>query len=474
MRMEKFKAINNTQIFLLPPSVEEFVKDNHLARLVSEVVDRLDTSSIEKRYSCLGQKSYHPRLLLKLWIYGYATGILSGRKIAIMCETDTAYMYLASMYRPDFRTINDFRKDNSEFFEDCFKQVLQICRELGMGKVGLIAIDSTKIRANASVKKSVTKQTYEQWLAEVENQIKTLQQQADELNTNEDADLKEERGDELPKQLREKNQLREKIQGALNKIKSGDKRINLTDTDSQLIKCSGQKKPAYNCQGAVSEDGIIVAAYATNKANDKEQLQEVINQVETNVSEKIGVVLADSGYSSYENYQWLSEQGKAAYIPDQEEQASKERLADPYDRGHFVYDPVRNEYTCPTGKTLTYTRTVNSHTRKQYFNQFDGTACNECTVKGDCTTGAKRQIHQELREPLRDAMRQRLNSKEGKEIYKKRMNTVEHAWGNMKFNCRVVMFHLRGLKKVNSEFQLLAIGHNIKKISRKKTEKKKE
>lgn len=468
--MSKFKPLQDTQLFLLPPSVDEFIPNGHLARVISEVADIINTSSIEAKYSAMGQKSYHPRTLLKLWIYGYATGTLSGRKIAMMCETDTAYMYLASMYRPDFRTINDFRKDNSDFFEDCFKQVLQICRELGMGKVGLIAIDSTKIRANASVKKSFAKQTYEQWLREIEEQIKALQQKADEMNANEDATLQQDRGDELPKQLREKNQLREKIQGALSKIKSDDKRINATDTDSQLIKCGGVKKPAYNCQGAVSEDGIIVAAYASNKANDKEQLQEVISQVETNVEEKTDIILADSGYSSYENYQWLSQQGKTAYIPDQEEQASKDRLENPYDRGHFIYDSIADQYTCPTGQTLEFKKTVNSHTRKQYYKQYEGTSCNECPVKKDCTTGAKRQIHQELREPLRDEMRTRLNSKEGKEIYKKRMNTVEHAWGNIKFNCRITMFHLRGLKKVNAEFQLLAIGHNIKKLSRRRNE----
>ena len=123
----------------MPPSVDEFIPSGHLARVISEIADQINTTSIEAKYSAMGQKSYHPSTLLKLWIYGYSTGTLSGRKMAIMCETDTAYMYLASMYRPDFRTINDFRKDNSDFFEDCFKQVLQICRELGMGKVGLIA-----------------------------------------------------------------------------------------------------------------------------------------------------------------------------------------------------------------------------------------------------------------------------------------------------------------------------------------------
>jgi transposase len=401
--MQKFKAIITGQIFLLPPCVEDFIKEDHLARLISEVVDRLDITSIENRYSYFGQKSYHPRLLLKLWMYGYAAGTLSGRKIAVKCETDTAYMFLASMYTPDFRTINDFRKDNIEFFTDCFKQVLQICRELGMGKVGLVSIDGTKMRANASVKKQHGKESYQQWLTEIDEQINLLQQQADEINSKEDAEFKNERGDELPAELRQKKQLKQKIEDALSKIKSEDKKVNLTDIDSQLIKCSGVKKPAYNFHGAVSEDGIILATYATNKANDKEQLVEVISQVEKNTSEAIGIVLADSGYSSYENYQWLQERNIEAYMPDQEQEASKERMQDPYDRAHFKYQPATNNYICPTGNKLEFKKRLNSHTRKQYAHVYEGISCNDCPVRTDCTSGSKRQIYWELREPLRDA-----------------------------------------------------------------------
>ena len=462
--MQKFKSINNSQIFLLPPSVEEFIKEDHLARLVTEVVDRLDTSSIEKSYSFLGQKSYHPRLLLKLWIYGYATGTLSGRKIAMMCETDTAYMFLASMYTPDFRTINDFRKDNIEFFSDCFKQVLQICRELGMGKVGLIAIDGTKIRANASAKKSFSKESYQQWLMQIDEQIKHLQQKADEINAKEDGELNNRRGDELPEQLRQKKQLKQKIEDALRKIRSEDKKANLTDPDSGLMKCGGSNKPGYNFQGASSDDGIILAAYGTCASNDKEQLPEVINEVRENTKDDVGIVLSDSGYSSYEIYQWLEQQSITAYIPDQEQQMTKQRKADPYDRVNFTFNESTNTYTCPTGQPLAYSRTIDSKTRKQYYKLYEGLSCHECAVKIDCTSGSKRQIHQEFREPLREAMRQRLSSEAGRQIYKKRLNMIEHVWGNIKFNYRVTMFHLRGLKKINAEIQLLTIGHNIKKL----------
>lgn len=156
--MQKFKPIKDDQLFLLPPSIEDFVPANHLARVIKEVVETIDVSSIESRYSHLGQKSYHPHLLLKLLFYGYSIGIRSGRKIAAACESDTAFMYLANMYRPDFRTINDFRKDNIAFVQAAFVHIVQLCKALGMCKAGLLIIDSTKLKANASADKSKTKE----------------------------------------------------------------------------------------------------------------------------------------------------------------------------------------------------------------------------------------------------------------------------------------------------------------------------
>src|SRR5258708_15436612 len=195
----KFKSIQNDQLFLLPPNIEEFIPEGHLARVISEIVDTFDTRKIEERYSYQGQKSYHPKILIKLWVYGYATGTLSGRKIAMRCETDTAYMYLSSMYRPDFRTINDFRKDNIKSFERYFVAVIKLCRELGMASIGTIALDGTKIRGNASSKEMRDKVMYSQWLKEVEDQLATLNQQADAVNVTEEQVLTNERGDEIPK-----------------------------------------------------------------------------------------------------------------------------------------------------------------------------------------------------------------------------------------------------------------------------------
>lgn len=200
----KFKSIQNDQLFLLPPAIGDFIPEGHLARVISEIVDTFDTRKIEEHYSYQGQKSYHPKLLIKLWIYGYATGTLSGRKIAAKCETDTAWMYLTGMHKPDFRTINDFRKDNIKSFEGYFITVLKLCRELGMASVGTVSLDSTKIRANASTRKMMNKDKYLLWLGKVEDELAALTREADRINEKEERELQDQRGDEIPKKSEKK------------------------------------------------------------------------------------------------------------------------------------------------------------------------------------------------------------------------------------------------------------------------------
>ena len=123
-KMNKFKSYNTSQILLLPPSIDEFIPESHLARVISEVVEQINTKNIENKYCDIGQKSYHTKIILKTLFYGYCIGVRSGRKIASKCDTDTAFMYLTAMYRPDFRTINDFRKDNIKEIEGYFVDVL--------------------------------------------------------------------------------------------------------------------------------------------------------------------------------------------------------------------------------------------------------------------------------------------------------------------------------------------------------------
>lgn len=461
----KFKSIQTDQLFLLPPTIGDFIPEGHLARVISEIVDTFDTRKIEERYSYQGQKSYHPKLLIKLWIYGYATGTLSGRKIATRCETDTAWMYLTGMHKPDFRTINDFRKDNIKSFEGYFMTVIKLCRELGMASVGTVALDGTKIRANASTRKMMDKDMYILWLGKVEDELAALTKEADRINEKEEKELKDQRGDEIPKEIRKKETLRKKILEAIEELKNREGgRTNLTDKDVRLIKSAGQIKPNYNCQGAVTEDGVLVGAYVSTNASDKEQLMPLITQVEQNTGDRVEAILADSGYSSYANYEWLEEQKKTAYIPDQEYERRDKLKAQPYDKSNFIYNAEADNYLCPQGKDLIFSGIIFSRTRKQKLRLYKGTQCTICPVKMDCTSASARQINQDLREPLRERVRNLLDSQEGKKIYRKRMSIIEPIWGNIKFNKLITMFHLRGLAKVNGEWMLIAIANNIQKL----------
>ena len=462
--MSKFKAANAAQLFLLPPSVEDYVPEGHLARLIDEVVDTLDTRAIEAKYSLLGQKSYHPKLLIKLLFYGYSRGVNSGRKIASLCESDTAYMYLARQYRPDFRTINDFRKNNIKSIETFFVDILRMCVKLGLGKVGSLIMDSTKLRANASGNKSRDKVGYQRWQQKLSEQIKEGLAQGVKEDEEEDEIFGENRGDELPEELRKKASLKSKIQQVLEELKKEDEKVNLTDTDAKFIKDKSVLSLNYSCQVGITEDRLIVAAYATNEASDKKQLSKIIEHAEKNVQRNFNVVLADSGYASYDNYQWLEEKAKTAYIPDQEFVSEKKKQTNPYHRNHFIYQAQTDCYLCPQGKPLIFQSNYENKKLKQQSRIFQGTQCHQCQVKSSCTSAACRTIHQELREHLRAKARSNLTSEQGKKLYGKRKSTIESVFGNLKHNLKYRMFQLRGLLKVNSEFLLMCIAHNLKLI----------
>ncbi len=466
--MNKFKAIKDDQLYLLPPSIEDFVPASHLARVIDEIVEGLDTSSIEERYSEIGQKSYHPKILLKLLIYGYSTGVVSGRKMATKCESDTAYMFLASMYRPDFRTINDFRKDNAEYFKKCFVDVIKVCQQLQMVRVGTIAFDSTKILANVSAKNTKDKAGYEQWLIEIDQQIQRIITRAEEVNHQEDKEHGNLRGDELPKELRQKERLKSKIQQVLTRIKEAEK-INLTDNDAHIMKDKTGFNYSYNCQAGTTLDGIIVSAFATTSAGDKVQLLPLIEQTEQNTNEKITNALADSGYASYQVYERLEEKNITAYIPDQQYNQQEKRNADLFDRSNFTYDEQNDTYICPQGKELHFERVYQNKKKHQKSRLYSTSECLTCPLKSQCTKGNKRYINRELREPLREKVRQRLNTPEGKALYRKRMQTIEPIWGNLKENKKIRRFNLRGKEKVNAEFLLHCLSHNITKIYKHKT-----
>lgn len=181
-----FKEYNQDQLFLLPPSLHEFLSADHLAHVINEVVHELDLCELYDRYSDLGCTAYHPQMMLKVVFYGYAMGERSSRVIAHRLRSDVAYMYLAALQQPDFRTINRFRKDNIDLLKGFFVQVVRVCVEMGMVSVGTIAIDGTKLKANASYRKTKRGRELDEQIQGIDREIERILKESEEVDERED------------------------------------------------------------------------------------------------------------------------------------------------------------------------------------------------------------------------------------------------------------------------------------------------
>jgi transposase len=466
-----FKEYNQDQAFLLPLSLHDFVQEGHLARVINAVIEELDLGPITAKYSDLGCTAYNPGMMVKVLFYGYALGERSSRVIAHKLTSDVAYMYLAAMQCPDFRTICRFRKDHADLLHGLFVQIVRLCMELGMVSVGTIAMDSTKIKANASYEKTKGMRFLEEDIRRVEEQISHILQESEKTDAREDRQIGESESPyEVTAELRDAQSLKEKLLLVKERLrKTGEKEVNLTDKEAvTMLHRQHRREPSYNGQIAVEKtNGVIVAASLSNNPADYGALKELIEQTHENIGEKPSVVLADSGYSSYENLGYLEEQEITGYIPDQwGESMSKGTRKNPgFDKSRFAYQAETDTYCCPEGKKLIF-RGLLTRIDKPAIRIYRGTACSNCEKRPECTRASCRTVSQDPREHLIQKMRQRLKSAEGRSIYERRKTIVEPVFGDIKQNRRVREFLLRGTIKAQGEFLLLCITHNIRKIAK--------
>ncbi|GMA51657.1 hypothetical protein GCM10025857_30140 [Alicyclobacillus contaminans] len=225
MPRKRFRGHNHDQLFLLPPDLNEWLPENHLARFISDVVDRLDTSAITEPYEreLRGYPPYHPVMLLKVLIYAYCKGVFSSRKIAAACEDEVAFRWLSANQCPDFRTISDFRKRHLHVFKALFLQVLQIAQSAGMVKMGHVALDGTKIRANASKHKAMSYGRMKQEEQRLRQEIAEMVREAERTDRREDKLYGDARGDELPEELARRQSRLAKIQEAMAALEAEER-----------------------------------------------------------------------------------------------------------------------------------------------------------------------------------------------------------------------------------------------------------
>lgn len=306
--MGKFRAYEPEQAWLLPPSVKDVLGEGHLSLFIHEALERLDTRAIEDSYSFEGQPGYHPKLLLKLWLYAYCLGVTSSRRVAQRTREDLGFRYLAGGAEPDHWTLNHFRHRHPRALNDLFTQVVEWARAQGWARLGHVAIDSTRIAANASRDGIVTKEGLRHERTRIRKQIRNWQKQCEREEQQEAAGTEgpedwRKRLDEIPRQLK---QLR----------KSGLKKQSKTDPESRFLRERGRFVLGYTADIAVSEDHFVVAQRVTQEGNDNGSLAPMVAQVEERCCARPVVVSADSGFYAGEQLQTVLAQGVEVFIPD--------------------------------------------------------------------------------------------------------------------------------------------------------------
>jgi transposase len=483
---KRFISASSEQGELLPTYPSDLVPEEHPARVLNEIVESLDLSKLYCKYSREGGKSFHPKSLLKILFYGYTNGNRSSRKISKACLENFIYMFLSGSIHPDFRTISEFRKVNFDILQDIFKQIVLICHQLGMISFGTLSLDGTKIKANASGNRVAKKERLERALNNIDKDISQMLDDAESIDAQEDAQFCESNtGEELPEKLQKSKQRKKEIQSLIDEMEQQSRSIlSLTDKESRFMRNNKRLQLSYNAQCA-TENQVILAYDINNQEADKDQLVSMIDKLESTVAPLLGKkeyplegkkVLTDSGYDSGKNISYVIEHKIDGYIANQMESFyEKEKRgsveARPFAKDKFTYRAKDDYYECPAGEKL-YPVEKRIDTMKTYVRhcvRYKCKTCHKCPHQSECVKSKTgyRMVKRYLEyDSIRDEMDKKLATKEGKEIFKQRSMDVEPVFGQIKTTIlRQGALSVRGVKKVQGEFGLICIVHNIKKIT---------
>ncbi len=345
----RFRPYNPDQAYLLPPSIREVLGERHLCIFLREVVERLDLRALEQDYDEEGQPGYHPALLVSVWLYAYALGVTSSRRLEQRVREDLGFRYLAGGAQPDHWTLNEFRRRHPKALNDLFTQVVELARQAGLGCLGHVAIDSTRVKANASPNRVDSVQKLRAERAKIRRHIRRWQQACNAQDPNEapGLELARQEGERLQQKLAE-------IPRRLQELKkSGLPKRSRTDPESRFLKERKSFVLGYTVTLAASEDQLIVAQRVTREATDSAALLPMVEAVKERCGEAPGQVSADSGFFALQPLQELEKQRVDAYVPDS-------NLARVLNRGgrlrgrarHPVHRRMRQKLRRPLGRAI--------------------------------------------------------------------------------------------------------------------------
>lgn len=507
----QFKQLPLNCPSLFPQDIFEKIAVNHPVRLVNEVVDRLDIDHIIKQYKGGGTTSFHPRMMIKVLFYAYTTNVYSCRKIEKSLQENIHFMWLSGNSTPDYRTINYFRsKRLKAHIHNLFADVVRLLHELKYLSLDVQYIDGTKIESAANRYTFVWKGSVEKnkakletkinsVLNEIESQIKRDQSDMGKDETPRPIDSRELKNKlaALNEQLKDSNkaagkQLKKLEEEHLTRLEKYETQLEIlgdrnsyskTDQDAVFMRLkddhmqNGQLKPAYNTQ--ISTEGQFITHYSIHQtAGDTTTLATHLNGFEQQYGKQSKEVIADAGYGSEENYEMMEQKQLDAYVKYNyfHKEQKRTQKQNPFLVQNLYYNESENFFVCPMGQKLEHVGKGKRKSTNGFISQVDyyeAKRCQGCPLRGMCHKNAgnkKIEINHKLNQ-YRAKAREMLTSERGLLHRSKRPIEVEAVFGQLKSNNKFSRFTLRKMDKVNIEFGLMSIGHNLRKLAQKALEK---
>ncbi len=500
-----FKAYQQHQGMLLPPSLDELISQGHPVRIVNQVMDKINIDPLLKKYKGGGSSSFHPRMLLKVLVYSYINNTYSSRKIEAALKENIHYMWLSGMNTPDHNTINRFRSERlKEVLRQVFTQVVILLAEQGLLNIKELYTDGTKIEADANRYTFVWGNAIKTSKERIKKQLAELWQYAQKIAAAElpdtdptsfdkiDAGKIEQTIEQINEALKDKpvsKEVKQKLNYAkknwssnLKKYESQGKILNgrssysKTDHDATFMRMkedhmgNGQLKPGYNFQ--ISTNNQYIVNYSLHQTTaDTTTLQEHTELYKKQYNQLPGVITADAGYGSEQNYQYLNDNQIDNYVKYNyfdKDQSGKGDKKYPFKADTLYYNPGQDHYICPMGQQMQNIGTHQTKTKTgftQTIHSYQATNCNGCPLRGACHKSKGNrviEVNHNLNQ-YKEQVRENLNSEQGIYHRKKRPCDVEPVFANIKNNHHFKRFMLRTKPKVEVEAGLLALAHNLRK-----------
>lgn len=456
------EGANRKQITLLPESLDEYISEDNPIRVVEAFIEALDLGALGfcTTPANTGRPSYHPAVLLKIYLYGYLNRIQSSRRLEREAQRNVELMWLTGRLAPDFKTIADFRRDNGSGIRNACRQFVVLCRELGLFANAIVAIDGSKFKAVNAHDRNFTRGKVEKRLAQIDQCIEryltaldTADRQAPEIAEARSTRLKE-KIETMKFQMEKLKQIQEQLE------QEPTGQVSLTDSDARAMATSTSRGlVGYNVQTAVdTTHHLIVAHEVTNIGTDRRQLVRMARQAKAAMEANNLQAIADRGYFNGEEIVACEQEGITPLVS--KPMTSSAKAEGRFDKEDFVFDPAAGEYKCPAGKRLIWR--FSTEERGGLIHKYWSSDCPRCDIREKCTTSQYRRVSRYDHEASLEAMQRRLDLNPG--LMRVRRRTVEHPFGTLKDWMGASHFLTRGLERVGTEMSLHVLAYNMKRV----------